>query len=178
MITRIFVDHGFNPGKNTKNADQFNRSGYWENQDLKRFARANRKPPYKAILSGDNPRLYEDVKDVLPSSPWVQKVDAFCWPAFKNHDCVVIKLKRRMVNILHSCLKTPFMNRQGYSTKEWGDIIEAHFKELDALPGYEIDTDELVEGNDYPLKVAIEACGIKYQKAITENVLSLPACGT
>lgn len=171
MVTRIFVEHGFNPGPNNKPADEFNRSGYWENYDLKKLARTARKNPYKAILEKGEPRLYADVKSVLPPSPWVQKVDAFCWPSFS--DCEVIKLRRKAVNILHSCLKTPFMARQGFSEDEWLQIIEAHNEEMDLVPGFDIDTDRLVAGDFHQIREALDACGKSCDVEIVNRILNL-----
>lgn len=169
VITRIFVEHGFNPGRVKDSPDEWNRSGYWENKDLKKLAREGRPNPYRAILQGQDPRLYLDVSNVLPREPWVQKVDAFCWPSFS--DCQVIKLKRDKASILRSCLKTPFMNRQGHSKGEWMRIIDAHYQEMESIDGLWVDTDKLVTGDHRELKAAMEACGVEYNPEITGRLI-------
>lgn len=171
VFVRLFVEHGWNPGAPPREADQWNRSGYLENKALKKFARERRENPYRAIIEGRDPRLYADVTDVLPPAPWVQKVDAFCIPAFSGQSYELFRLYRDEDAILESCLKTPFMFQQGYSPDEWRKIIRAHHHYMDGFEGHRVEADVLVRGT-MMARFSVEVSGGRFDEDAWKHALA------
>ena len=176
LVSHILYRHGIWTGK-CKPPDEFNSVPYHENRAFKRLINQRREKVYDTLI----PTVIEDFLPMFfkarkeqgyKEGPWLIKVDAFCWPLFKDLNPIYIKLYRSPEGILDSIQRTTFMQKQGYSIKEWEKIIKAHHDEMDKVEGFKINTDNML--TDYSeLKNVIEHIGLEFDYKIPDKVIHL-----
>lgn len=175
MTAEIFRRHDIFFGDVWRPED--GRVGYNEHKWIKKQVREYRPDCYNDILINRDPRLRipafpyrwnEQLEaEGYKGGPWGIKVDAFCTPLFEGMNVTLIKLWRNQSDIVKSALKT----LKRWTPAQWRRIVDAHHERLAQLPGPDIDTDELVEGDYTTLEQAFEDIGILFDPKIADSVI-------
>lgn len=179
MTAEIFRRHGWFFGEARKLEDR--GVGYNENMAFKQWVKEWRPHLYLDILNNrgrkSEPNVPENFQQKWErqlkkegwdgSSPWANKVDAFCDKVFD--DCVLIGIWRNPTSICESALRAIGHSIPHGTPELWDDVIQAHHDRMSSLRIPMINTDAVVLGVYTSLHEAFEAAGGKLDEEIVKG---------
>lgn len=165
LISNIFYEHGAWIG-NCREADEFNKKGYFENIEIAKIvSKIGKNPLLKDCFKR---KIYDVLKNEgYEGGPWLVKHYVTHWYLWQGFDPIYITVKRRPDLIFKSlCNVDKKFNTQSTKIK----IQKAIFI-LKQVPGIEIKTKSVIEGKYGRLKKAFKAADMEFDKQIVESVI-------
>lgn len=160
----------------TRYGDEFNIRGYFENTALKRLL----KQTYGFRLLEDFPvtqkgwrRLVEReiVSQGYRRGPWLFKTGVHYAGVWDEFDPLILKVTRDRDSILESYARYGGIWRS-FGPENATEIVDRGLERLRDLPGIEIDTDRLVDGDYSALKSACKTACLPYnERTVTDFIV-------
>jgi len=176
--------------------NQFNRKGMFENMEI----REKIVKPYM-MLNGADPKgqyplpvldsllsltnLRERIEGIMVAQgykdgPWFYKCAKLCliWPIFQYAfpDATYIVVRREDKDIIHSCLRTAFMN--GYKTpagwQGWIDVHKERFAQMKTagMRCVEVWPTKFVQGDFSEIRALVKEFGLEWNDKAVEGFVS------
>lgn len=172
-VAGIFNLHGVWSGK-VRPPDEWNKAGYFENTAIKeamcKFYGRDWLGPVPSSKEGFK-EIIENIllKDGYKEGLWMMKTGAFYHKVWDPFNPTVIKVKRNIEDTLKSFSVCGFLNR--FTEKERRYIVERQNLILDDLEGFEINAEKLFNRDYTEIEIAINGCGLSFNKIITDTFM-------
>ncbi len=171
MVAGVFAEHGVWTG-DCKDPDHDNEKGYFENLRIKKF--------FKAIWQGNPEQAVEPmpIRNRIESiisiqgytgGPWLWKGIAFYYPTFYEFKPKYVLCRRPIEQIFDSLRGTRGLFGKHMSDEELLKFIDDQHEIMDHVPGIEVNTSDVADGNFQSLTEALEFCGIEPNREKIEN---------
>jgi len=169
MIAGIFAVHKVWTGR-SKPANSNNAKGYFENIDIKRELQSDGKyfnhcKEYDDEFAHKIRRIIHD--QGYKEGPWMMKFGASYHKMWQDFDPFWIKIKRNPEAIHESFRRANMLS--AYSDDDLMEIIKFHHTTMDSIPGVEIWSDDVVNGNYGNLRTAFERCDLEFDSEIADE---------
>lgn len=172
MVSGIFKEHGVWVGP-SKDGDGRNPKGYFENQKLKRVLREEFGKCFfteAKFKSGWRKKVEKIIFDQgYREGPWMYKHGATFHKVWKEFDPKIVKVWRETEQIFQSFKRSGMM--ANYTDKQIKDSIKLHHEIMANIPGFDVDSDKLIEGDYRSIKDAITGCGLEYSEQIVRDFI-------
>lgn len=168
MTAGIFASHGVWVGSHTPE-NVHNPRGDFENTKIKaNQKRITRQGARDGIVAEPVPGWRERVEEIIFSDGyeggrWLFKFSAFNWRLWDEFDPWWIKCRRNPMAVFASCKRMGFP-WEGVNDQERWKIILKGQEVLDEIPGVDVDTEAVVDGDMTTLKRAFDYCGIDFNE--------------
>lgn len=167
MVAGILAELGCWTGR-TRAGDSYNLKGYFENLPLKQML----KQTYGFSLMGAFPTTQigwrQSVRREIRSQgyqdgPWLFKTGAHYAGVWDEFDPIVVRITRKREKIIESYARYGGI-WSSYGPEAAVQIIDRSLARLWSMPGIEIDTDQLVMGDDTQIRKVCKAASLPYRE--------------
>ena len=176
MIANIFAEHGDFFMGNVREADKWNAKGYFENIRVQRALKGT----HGMDLLGEYPEPSEYFSniflDILVEQGWdgkqpvLVKTGFYFFRVFRPFAPKIVLVRRPIEDVIRSYQDCGFLKHY-FSPNEIKKIMRRFDKDMHRSMGYDVYTDQVIEGNYTSLKNAIEAVGLTYDEEIVKDVV-------
>ena len=159
----------------TRQGDQNNPDGYFENQAIKRLIYREFGKDYLYNVPVFHP-VKEKIDTILQKQrcdrPWLYKTGVQYIRCFDEFDVKYVKVKRDPNAILRSYENCHFLDQ--YSTNEIMSIIKRGLNMMDHIDGPTIDYERVLKRDYGQIKEALEYCGMDFDHDLTDAFVRTP----
>ena len=170
LVAGLLAGHGVWVGE-TRPPDRWNRSGYFENTELKqalirRFGRdwLGAFPQAGEGWPGEVARILK--AQGYETGPWAFKGGAFYWQVWQPFDPVFIKVWREPGAILRSYRRCRFLNK--YTEDQVARIVARQHRAMARIHGPDIVADDVAACRADAFRPALESLGIVFDNVVFE----------
>lgn len=173
MTAGLIHRHGVWVGTYREN-DKYNPQGHYENKPLNSVLRHwFGVLPVTGEIATPVDGFREKVEEVIrgdgyEEGPWLYKHSVMYWPIWHEFDPIWIKCWRDKESIIASNKAVGFL-KSSESDNRVRHLVERHHEEMRKLPGPDVDTEAVAQGDFTTLEEAINHCGLKFDEQIASE---------
>lgn len=175
MTAGIFAFHGVWVGSHRK-GDQDNPRGYFENTKLKNRQKTwTRHGAKKGQMGDPKPGWREIVEAIIredgyEGGRWLFKFSALNWRVWHEFDPWWVKCRRDPASCYESCKRVGFPEPNMTDAERWR-VVSLYDAVLDEIPGVDVDTQAVSQGDLTTIREAIEYCGLDFDEERTRDFI-------